>query len=189
MTLSAWFWPSGPQDLWRTIVYRQTDAYFLTAGSGLWDPLWPLDDLVAGLVLAAAIWFVVAGLRSDGWRIGHPYRPWHVVVALFLAGCLVDAAVAPSGTVFGPLLAAVGFAATATRRLPVVVGWGIVALFTLVTVVALAHEGGLGDRLARDDGGQTRAAALGALLVVSALTRIRPVRERTYHPTERSAVR
>jgi hypothetical protein len=105
-----------------------------------------------------------------------------VVAALFLAGCLVDAAVAPSGSVFGPLLAAVGFAATARGRLQVVVGWGVVALFTILTLFALTDDGQLGDRLARDDGGQTRAAALGALLVVSALCRIRQVRATNLPP-------
>ena len=34
MTLSAWIRPSQPQSGWRTILSRQTDAYFLMAGGG-----------------------------------------------------------------------------------------------------------------------------------------------------------
>ena len=34
MTLLGWIRPAGLQDGWRTVVHRQTDAYFLMAGGG-----------------------------------------------------------------------------------------------------------------------------------------------------------
>ena len=34
MTLSAWIRPTDLQAGWRTVVHRQTDAYFLMAGGG-----------------------------------------------------------------------------------------------------------------------------------------------------------
>ena len=33
MTLSAWIMPTATQSGWRTILQRQTDAYFLNASS------------------------------------------------------------------------------------------------------------------------------------------------------------
>jgi hypothetical protein len=34
MTLAAWIRPADSQAGWRTVVHRQTDAYFLMAGGG-----------------------------------------------------------------------------------------------------------------------------------------------------------
>ena len=44
MTLSAWNLPQGSQAGWRTILHRQTDAYFLDAGGGTYDALGTVDD-------------------------------------------------------------------------------------------------------------------------------------------------
>ena len=51
MTLSAWIMPTASQSGWRTILQRETDAYFLNASSG-------------------------AGAAPGGWRdlrLQHPY--------------------------------------------------------------------------------------------------------------------
>ena len=73
MTLSAWIRPSESQFGWRTILHRQTDAYFLDAGGGrqLENRLGTLDDARLALVVLAAIWFCVAlsaGSNSLGRR-------------------------------------------------------------------------------------------------------------------------
>ena len=57
MTLSAWIRPSESQSGWRTIMSRQTDAYFLMAGGGSHRRLGPLDDVLAALLVGATIWF------------------------------------------------------------------------------------------------------------------------------------
>ena len=176
MTLSAWTQPSVPQDDWRTIVQRETDSYFLHASSGLWDPIWPVDDAVAAVVVAAAaIWFVLdtrPGRVGNGGRRGN----WYLAVALFLVGCLLDAAFSPAGTVFCGLLLAAWFAGTRRGHVEVIIGWGAVAVLTLVTVVSLADHGEVGIRLARDDGSHTRAGALGGLLVLSGVLGCRSAR-------------
>ena len=62
MTLSAWIRPSRSQSGWRTVLHRQTDAYFLDAGGGQVDvnTLGAPDDAQAAL----------GALRSPGcaWR-------------------------------------------------------------------------------------------------------------------------
>ena len=57
MTLSAWIRPSEPQSGWRTVVARQTDAYFLTAGGGSHADLGMLDDALAALLIGATLGF------------------------------------------------------------------------------------------------------------------------------------
>ena len=57
MTLSGWIRPSAPQTGWRTIVQRQTDAYILAASSDRQNRAGAVDDLRAGLLVAAAAWF------------------------------------------------------------------------------------------------------------------------------------
>ena len=48
MTLSGWIRPTAPQDGWRTIVQRQTDAYLLAASSDRQNRSGGIDDLRAG---------------------------------------------------------------------------------------------------------------------------------------------
>ncbi len=62
MTLSAWVRPSRSQRGWRTVLHRQTDAYFLDAGSGAVevDTLGALDDTQAALAALAFAWLCVA---------------------------------------------------------------------------------------------------------------------------------
>jgi hypothetical protein len=59
------------------------------------------------------------------------------------------------------------FAVTASRRDEAVIMYVISAVFTGVTVVALAGEGGI--ELGRHDGGVARSAALGLLFVTAGL--------------------
>ena len=169
MTLSAWIWPSQTQSGWRTILHRQTDAYFLAAGGGTprQAGIGGLDNARAALVVGAAIWLLLM-LGSDRapW-MGEQRGSWWLPVALFIAGSAVDAALAPSGTLIGPALLATWFAVTASRRGEAASMYLIVALFTAVTVVSLTGEGGI--QLARDDGAIARSAALGLLLVAVGL--------------------
>ena len=53
MTLSAWIRPSEPQSGWRTILHRQTDAYFLMAsgGGGSHRSLGSLDYMLASVLV------------------------------------------------------------------------------------------------------------------------------------------
>ena len=167
MTLSAWIRPTESQAGWRTILHRQTDAYFLMAGGGGSDTrLGGLDDAHAALLFGAAIWFCVAYSRAR--RAGGGRRSWWVPVALFLAGSAVDAALAPSATLIGPTAVAIWYALTASHRGEAASLYLIAALFTGVTVMALIGQGG-GLELARGDGGVARSAAVGLLLVTAAV--------------------
>lgn len=161
MTLSTWSLPQGSQAGWRTILHRQTDAYFLDAGGGSYEALGGLDDARAALLVGVALWFslMLAGAPHRG-------RSWWPPVALFLAGSLVDAAFAPSGTLVGPTLVAAWFALTASRRAEAVTMYAVTAVFAGVTLASAA--GAVLDP-ARDDGGVARSVALGTLLVVAGL--------------------
>jgi hypothetical protein len=166
MTLSAWIRPTESQSGWRTILHRQTDAYFLMAGGGgREDRLGALDDARVALLIIAAVWFYVALAgghpRVVGGRRLWSWRP----VALFLAGSVVDAALAPSHTLIGPTLVAMWYALTASRRDEAMSMHLLAAAFTGVTVASVAS----GLELAHDDGGIARSAALGLLLVTVGL--------------------
>lgn len=165
MTLSAWSRPRESQDGWRTILHRQTDAYFLTAGGGSYPVLGTLDDARAALLVAAALWFclMLAGGPTD--RVAGRRRSWWAPVALFLAGSLVDAALAPSATLIGPTLVALWLARTASHPRGAGTMYLLAAVLTAVTVASVA--GGSGLELARDDGGIARSMALGLLLVTA----------------------
>ena len=115
MTLSGWVRPSVPQEGWRTIVQRQTDAYMLTAGSARQDRPGRLDDLRAVLGVAALAWCCMAMATGRVPRT-HRRRPWWRRVALFVIGSLVDAALAPVGSLVGPALVATWLAATASDQ-------------------------------------------------------------------------
>ncbi len=166
MTLSAWVRPSEPQGGWRTIVARQTDAYFLTAGNGNLGPS-ALDEARVVMLVCAAAWFCVA-LAGGRLRWNHGSRgSWWAPVGLFLAGSILDATVAPSGTVTGPTLVAIWLAATASRRVDAACMYVVAAVLAGVSVVALAGAGDL--EITRDGGGFARSAALGLVLVTAGL--------------------
>jgi hypothetical protein len=162
MTLSAWTRPAESQAWWRTILHRQTDAYFLDASGGTYEALGTVEDARAALLAGAAIWFclMLASSQLSGRR-----RSMWPPVALFLAGSLVDAALTPSGTLVGPTLVAGWYAVTAPLRDERCVMYVMTALFAGVTLVSLG--GGLD--LAREDGSVARSVALGALLVTAGL--------------------
>ena len=90
MTLSAWIRPSESQTGWRTILHRQTDAYFLTAGGGPREELGTFDH--ARLLIIAAVWFCVALVTARAPWVTGPGSSFWPPVALFLAGSIVDAA-------------------------------------------------------------------------------------------------
>jgi hypothetical protein len=168
MTLSAWVRPDGRQDDWRTIVQRQTDAYFLAAGTSRLNSYGFVDDLRAALVVLAAAWLTyVAAVRGR--------RRWWPPVALFVAGSIADALLAPSGTLIAVLTVATWLAATARHRIPRVT----LALCALacagVTVAVLAA----GDGLSHNDGATARSTALGALLVLATSAEVAAVRIRS----------
>ena len=137
MTLSAWIRPSESQSGWRTILPRQTDAYFLMAGGGSGLQLGALDYVLAALLVGAMLWFCLSlGRRNRRRRTGRR-RAWWPPVALFLAGSLVDAVLAPSGTLVGPALVAAWFALTASRRLEAASMYLLTGLFAALTVASL----------------------------------------------------
>jgi hypothetical protein len=165
MTLSAWSRPRESQDGWRTILHRQTDAYFLDAGGGTYETLGTLDDGRAALLVGVAIWFCLMLAGTPTRRVGG--RSWWPPVALFLAGSGIDAALAPAGTLFGPTLVAAWYALTASHRGEAVALYATTALFTAATLVSIGGAGTLD--LGRDDGGVARSLALGGLFVVAGL--------------------
>ena len=165
MTLSGWIRPSVPQEGWRTIVQRQTDAYMLTAGSARQDRAGLLDDLRAVLVVAALASCCVAIATGRAPRTDRR-RSWWLPVALFVIGSLVDAAFAPVGTLVGPALVAAWLAATASDRAEAAVFLLAAVAFAGLTVASLADLETV--RAAFDRGGDAiaRAVALGALFVL-----------------------
>jgi hypothetical protein len=167
MTLSAWIRPSEPQSGWRTILSRQTDAYFLMAGGGSRRRLGALDDVLAALLLGATICFCLTLGFGTARGVSGRRRAWWPPVALFLAGSLVDAALTPSGTLVGPTLVAAWFAVTAAHRVEAAGMYLITALFTGLTVASLVGQGG--PELAREDGSVVRSVALGLLFVAAGL--------------------
>lgn len=173
LTLSAWVRPRVDQRGWRTVMHREQDDYFLMAGSGLEGATGWRDDLLVGVVLAAAAWQVVVTVASRGRWLGPRRRAWPVGAALFLAGCLLDVVCAPSGTLFAPALLAAWFAATASVRVQAIAGWLVTVALAAATLASLAHlteRGAIGAGLAKVDGGAARSAALGATLVVAGAT-------------------
>ena len=175
MTLSAWVRPSVSQGGWRTIVHRETDVYFLVASSVVAGDVSVLDDIVAAGVAAAGIWFCAGAFRNGGWWNRRRWS-WQVAVVAFVVGCLLDAAFAPSATVFGPMLVAVWFAVTARRRGEAIIGWTVAGACGALTVVSLTDLGDAAVWMMRDDGGNLRSATLGGVLVVCGLVGLRSSR-------------
>ena len=156
MTLAAWIRPSEPQRGWRTILHRQTDVYFLMAGSPRENGAGPLDDLPAVLFGAAVLLTVV--LATDRWRrVRAPRSRWWPAITLFMIGSVVDAALTPSGALIGPLLVTVWLALTASSSREAHAGWLIAATFGALTAASLA---GVVGELGRNDGSDARALAL-----------------------------
>jgi hypothetical protein len=131
-----------------------------------------LDDARGVLLLIAAVWFCAA--LAAGSRRGSRRRLWWQPVALFIAGSVVDAALAPSGTLIGPTLVALWLARTASHHRAAETMYLLGAVFAVVSVVCLVDPGG--PALAGDDGGIARSTALGLLLVTAGLlvTQYRP---------------
>ena len=166
MTLAGWIRPSEAQDGWRTILHRETDAYFLAAGSDHDVRLGPLDDVRAALLVGAAVWFsVLLAHGGDRW-VGRRRRSWGIPVALFLAGSVADAALAPSLTLIGPALLATWLARTASQRGEAASMYSLAVMFIGVTVASVVWQGSLD--LAIEDG-DVRSAALGLVLLAAAV--------------------
>ena len=163
MTLAAWVRPAAYQPGWRTVLHRQTDAYFLTAGGGESSArLVAADGLRLGALILATVCLCLALIAGGGAWVAGGRRAWWPPIVLFVAGSLVDAALAPSATLAGPALVAIWFALTAADRFDAAVMWLVAAAFTAISAASLA--GALD--LPGDDGDLARSGALGALLIV-----------------------
>jgi hypothetical protein len=166
MTVMAWIKPTASQSGWRTIVARQTDAYFLMAGGGRSDAvsLGALDRMRFVVAILLVVWIGVALVRGDApWASGR--GAWYWPVALFVAGSLLDALLAPADTVVGPALVAAWFGATSSQRDEKRAMFLLAAALAAVTAVSTADPGAL--PVPHADGGVVRAAALGLVLVLA----------------------
>jgi len=164
MTLSAWIRPAGLQAGWRTVVARQTDAYFLMAGGGGEISSAAPDDPRFALVVGAAACLCIA-LVAGGTRWLDASPSWWPPVALFLAGSAIDVWLMGPGTVIGPTLVAIWYALSARRRVVAMSMFAVAATLTAVTLLALAGQS-VND-LARDGDGVVRSAAIGLVLITS----------------------
>jgi hypothetical protein len=172
-TLSAWVRPAVEQSGWRTVVHRATDTWFLTASSAVDGLAGPVDDLLAGSVVAAAAWLSLVTVRGRGRWLGDRRRSSPLAIGMVSAGFVVDAALAPAGTLVGPTVLAAWFAATASARAEAVIGWVCAAGLAAGTAASLTIAGGAGAWTQRADGGLARATALGAMLLVVGVARWR----------------
>ena len=165
MTLAGWVRPLASQTGWRTVIHRQTDAYFLTAGGGHTSArLAGMDDLRLGALVLATVCLSAALVAGGGW-LGGGIRAWWPPIVLFVAGSLVDAALAPSPALAAAALVAIWFAFRATGRIDRAIMWPLAAAFTAVSVASLANA----VHLPGDDGSIARSGAVGVLLVAVAL--------------------
>jgi hypothetical protein len=172
MTLSAWVKPASGQSGWRTVVQRETDAYFLDASSAGPDHLGRFDDPLAAGIVVAALWFGLSLASSGGGWLGRRRRQsWAIAVAVAAIGLTVDMLLAPAASALALAAVALWLAASATGALEVL-------MFTLVAVVSAAATWTSldnvelsGIRLGADDGGAARAGLLGLLLLVIGLLR------------------
>ena len=183
ITLSAWVRPSAEQSGWRTVVQRQTDAYFLTASSARLDSGGLQDTLRIVLAIALGAWLGAAIATGRGPTTAARRHTWWLPALLFVVGSFVDAALAPSGTLFGCILVALWLAATAPSRLERVGFVAAAVVGSVVTVVALGDASGVSLALMRNEGGTARTMMLGALLVLAALLpRVAATRTRVAQP-------
>src|SRR5215211_772266 len=163
LTLSAWIRPSEHERGWRTILHRQTDVYFLMAGSPRQNGAGRLDDMLAVLIGAGFVLLVVFAADRGRWLRDRSSR-WWPCVTLFLAGSVADAALAPRGALIGPLLVTVWLALTTSSRREARGVWLIAAVLGVMTVASL---GEVALDLGRDDGGDARSLALVLCLVIA----------------------
>lgn len=170
MTLSGWVRPGSAQRGWRTIVQRQTDAYFLTASSSPETSGGRVDDLRAAVLVAVAGWFGVIIATARAPVAPSRRRTWWLPLALFAMGSLVDAVFAPTGTLIGPALVAVWLAATASSRAELAVFTCTAVVCVGLTFGSLTAIAGLDTAISAEDGGAVaRSAAVGALLMLARL--------------------
>ncbi|MGH2473796.1 MAG: LamG-like jellyroll fold domain-containing protein, partial [Candidatus Limnocylindrales bacterium] len=186
LTLSAWIRPAASQGGWRTIIYRERDIFFLDAGSDIQGLVGRVDDLLAASVVAAAGCFALVIAASRGRWLGRRRAAWPAAAVMILLGCVVDAVVAPSVTLFGPALLAVWFAVSADDGAEAAVGWLVACALSLVTAASLIDVVGVGTRMQRDDGGLARSAALGVTLVAIGLVMLRRSRPSRRRPIDAS---
>jgi Concanavalin A-like lectin/glucanases superfamily len=176
MTVSAWVRPTEAQSGWRVVVYRQHDAYFLAAGGGdlRAATLGAVDDVRTVLLSIAAFCFVAGLVGSGGRRAGRRLSGYWSLMALFLAGCVMDAAFDPAVTVIGPMLAAAWCAYAAAGRAEALTMGVMGAAFACVTALS---AGSVELELGNGHGGVARSAALGLLLLAGGLLRLRRERK------------
>ena len=173
MTLSAWIPPSDSQDgsreRSRTDVYSSTAAAIAATASEYWTTC-------VGLLSRRRL--VLRGRRRRRCSLGGgPQRSSWPPVALIVAGTVIDAMLAPTGslmgpsTLIGPILGRGWYALTASQRGEATAMFLIAALLVGVTIASLAGYSVLA--LARDNGSIARSAALGLILVAVGLLGVR----------------
>lgn len=135
------------------------DAYQATA---------PTANLAVALGIAS-----VGGIgayllaRSRAYRSGPAVPSMEVLVPAVVIGYLVDSAVLPSGTAFGPMLLATCIATASGRRAAHVVHYAVLAVgLAVLNVTALTDIAGLDVVLAHNGGGVFRTLALGTVLAI-----------------------
>ena len=116
-----------------------------------------------------AVWFSVIIATGRAPRAPARRRTWWLPLLLFAVGSLVDAALAPTGTLIGPALVAVWLAATASRRTERAVFTGAAVAYVGLTFGSLTGIPGLATALPAYDDSVARSAALGALLILAGL--------------------
>ena len=169
MTLAAWIRPSRHQAGWRTILHRQTDAYFLTAaGADGKDTLGAFDTVHLVLLIDVAVWLCGSLADRSGVEGGQHAR-W-APVGLFLAGSAADAVLASSATLIGPTLVALWYARIARDHVEAMSLYLLAAAFVGVSAVSIVSTSG--PSLALGAGGVARSA-LGMLILAMLLLAIR----------------
>ena len=167
MTLSGWVEPTKRQSGWRTIVQRQVDAYFLTAGSSIQNRYGIVDDIRIALVVAAALWFCAVIATGRGPASAARRRSWALPVALFVLGAFADAACAPTATLIAPALVALWLSATTSSRVERIASLLCAAACAGLTLASLTDTAGVARALAHNEGGTARTSALGVLFVLA----------------------
>lgn len=167
MTLMAWIKPSERQPGWRTVLARQTDAYFLAAGGGReGGGVFELLDRARFVLMILLVAAIGLALVRGQWAWPKHRGAWLVPVMLFVAGSLVDVAFTPADALIGPALLAAWCAAAMRGRAAQVSMVVLAAAFAAATILSIA--GRTPPLLPPDDAGVARSAALGVLLLEGA---------------------